>query len=408
MSIPIYTSSKEATTYITAITCEQMKDAEDHLREYILAWLDTAMRGDKNAFDLSLGLLHTVQQVYTFNNAQKCLDYLRSITEQRAFLVLSCTISDQHLDEFLALPQLEYIYLFGREAILKKEHSKVVEVTSIQNLYNRLNRDARSSTEEDNDTDFASLQSNSAATSTQGDEGDARIFIFYQFIIEILLRLPKTTDIKEQFISFCMEKTNDNLAQQNIFIEFMRNYKPNEAISWYTKPCFLHKLLNRTCRLGNIKDMFKLAFFMTDLYAQLKDLHDENFDWYKDEVDVYRGKLMSTMEFEKLKASIGDLVVTKSFLSTTSERDVALPYSGVGSEDHNVVPALLHMKINKRRNETKPFAFIRYQSSVRSDDEVLVSIGTVFRIDGEKEEVVFRIDYSAGICFFDLSLEWCS
>jgi hypothetical protein len=135
--------------------------------------------------------------------------------------------------------------------------------------------------------------------------------------------------------------------------------------------------------------MFKLAFFMTDLYAQLKDLHDENFDWYNDEVDVYRGKLMSTMEFEKLKASIGDLIVTKSFLSTTSERDVALPYSGVASEDHNVVPALLHMKINKRRNETKPFAFIRYQSSVRSDDEVLVSIGTVFRIDGEKEQVSF-------------------
>jgi hypothetical protein len=150
--------------------------------------------------------------------------------------------------------------------------------------------------------------------------------------------------------------------------------------------------------------MFKLAFFMTDLYAQLKDLHDENFDWYNDEVDVYRGKLMSTMEFEKLKASIGDLVVTKSFLSTTSEREVALPYSGVGTKDHNVVPALLHMKINKRRNETKPFAFIRYQSSVRSDDEVLVSIGTVFRIDGEKEEVVFRIDYCAGICFFRSSL----
>ncbi len=247
----------------------------------------------------------------------------------------------------------------------------------------------QSSTEEDNDTDFASLQSNSAATSTQGDEGDARIFIFFQFIIEILLRLPETTDIKEQFISFCMEKTNDNLAQQKIFQEFIQSYDPDDAISWYTRPCFLHKLLNRTCRLGNIKDMFKLAFFMTDLYAQLKDLHDENSDSYKAEVDVYRGKLMSTMEFEKLKASIGDLVVTKSFLSTTSERDVALPYSGVGSEDHNVVPALLHMKINKRRNETKPFAFIRYHSSVRSDDEVLVSIGTVFRIDGEKEQVSF-------------------
>jgi hypothetical protein len=54
MSVPNYPSSKESTTYITAITCEQMKDAEDLLREYILAWLDLAMHGDTNAFDLSL------------------------------------------------------------------------------------------------------------------------------------------------------------------------------------------------------------------------------------------------------------------------------------------------------------------------------------------------------------------
>jgi hypothetical protein len=143
--------------------------------------------------------------------------------------------------------------------------------------------------------------------------------------------------------------------------------------------------------------MFQLAFFMTDLYAQLKDLHNENFDWYNDEINVYRGKLMTKVKFEKLKSSIGDLVVTKSFLSTTSERDVALPYSGVGTKDENVVPALLHMKINKRRSETKPFAFIRYHSSVRSDDEVLVSIGTVFRIDGENEKVVIRIGPHASV-----------
>ncbi len=52
---------------------------------------------------------------------KKCLDYLHLIREQRAFLVLCYTINEQLLDEFLALPQLEYIYLFGREAILKKK-----------------------------------------------------------------------------------------------------------------------------------------------------------------------------------------------------------------------------------------------------------------------------------------------
>jgi hypothetical protein len=45
---------------------------------------------------------------------------------------------------------------------------------------------------------------------------------------------------------------------------------------------------------------------------------------------------------------------------------------------------------------------------VRFDDEVLVSIGTVFRIGGEKEEVVFGIDYCAGVFLSIFSLEWCS
>ncbi|CAF5060249.1 unnamed protein product, partial [Rotaria socialis] len=68
-------------------------------------------------------------------------------------------------------------------------------------------------------------------------------------------------------------------------------------------------------------------------------------------------------EFKKLAASIGDLVVTKSFLSTTTKREVAAMYSGRGTLDPEMVPAILHMKIDARRNETKPFAYIRYYSN---------------------------------------------
>jgi hypothetical protein len=387
LGLKMTTNSSEATTYITAITCAQMKEAEDSFHDYILAWLDRAMDDGKSALDISLGLLYTVQQVFTFNDAKKCFDYLSSVIDKRAFLVLSCTIDDQLLNDFLALPQLEYIYVFGTETILKKEHSKLVEVTSVHNLYSRLSRQSRAGTYEDNDTDFASLESNLVVKSIQDLDGDAQVFIFYQFLIEILLRLPKTSAIEEQFISFCKEKTNDNSAQQQIFEEFIKSYKSDDAISWYTRPCFLHKLLNRTCRLGNIKDMFKLAFFMIDLNAQLKNLHDEYFDYYNEYVHAYRGRPMSTMEFEKLQASIGDLVVTKSFLSATTEEDVARMYSGADTPNPDFVPAILHMKISKQRNETKPFAFTRYHSNVRADDEILISMGTVFRIADEKCEV---------------------
>lgn len=384
-------SSSEATTYVTKITCEQMKNAEDYLQEYILAWLDTAIDDDGSTLDVSLGLLRTIQQVTTFNNSKKCLEYLSSINEKRAFLILSCTIDQNLLSDFIALPQLEYIYVFGKETILKKEQSKLVEVTNIQTLYSHLSGNSRYSTEEENDTDFASLTSEATAKSIQDFNGDARIFIFYQLLIEILLRLPKTPEIREQFFSFCMEKTNDNRAQQMIFQKRMEDYTPDQAISWYTDTSFFHKLLNRTCRLGNIKDMFKLAFFMVDLNAQLKILHDEYFDYYTEQVHVYRGRPMSTVEFNKLQNSIGDLVVTKSFLSTTMEKDVACFYSGAGTQKPDFVPAVLHMIINKQRNETKSFARVRYSSQIRADDEVLISIGTIFRIIEQNHEVIVQI-----------------
>jgi hypothetical protein len=384
-------SSSEATTYVMTITDKQMENAENYLQEYVLAWLDTAMNNDNNKFNVSLGLLRAIQQVSTFKNVQKCLEYLSSITEKRAFLILSCKIDQNLLDDFIALSQLEYIYTFGDETILKNEQSKLVEVTSIQSLYSHLSRNSRLNTEEENDTDFASLTSETTVKSIQDFNGDARIFIFYQLLIEILLRLPKTPEVREQFFSFCMEKTNDNLAQQKIFQKRMENYKPDQAILWYTDTSFLHKLLNRTCRLGNIIDMFKLAFFMVDLNAQLKIVHHKYFDSYTEQVHVYRGRPMSTVEFSKLQNSIGDLVVTKSFLSTTTKRDVACFYSGVGTQKPDFVPAILHMIINKQRNETKSFARVRYDSQVSEDDEVLISIGTIFRVTKQNQEVIIHI-----------------
>lgn len=380
-------SSSEATTYITAIKNTQMEDAEEYFQGYIPAWLDTAMNNDQNTFSVCLGTLRTLQHVHKFNDGKECYEFLCSIIDKRAFLILSCQIDDQLLNDFMALPQLEYIYQFGDEAMQKREQSKLVEVVSVQALYEHLSQHSRYTTEEDNDTDFASLSSSATVRSIEDLNEDARIFIFYQLLIEILLRLPQTSQIRDQFYSFCMEKTSDNSAQRGIFQRRMENYTAEQAIPWYTGTCFLHKLLNRTCRLGNIKDMFKLAFYMADLNAQLKILHNEYYYSFSEKMHVYRGRSMSKIEYEKLKNSIGDLVVTKSFLSTTTRRHVASFYAGTGAQGPDSVPAILHLIINKHRNETKSFARLLYNSEIRSDDEVLISIGTVFRIIDRNEEV---------------------
>ena len=39
-------ASSEATTYIIAITCDQVKNAEDYLQKYEITWIDTAIDND--------------------------------------------------------------------------------------------------------------------------------------------------------------------------------------------------------------------------------------------------------------------------------------------------------------------------------------------------------------------------
>jgi hypothetical protein len=381
--------SKERTTYVTEIPYVEMKRAEDLLDNYILVWLEPALADSKSSFPVSIGLQTSVRDVRTFNDVEKCLSYLATITEKRVFLVLSFQIDDAQLQRFQHLSHIELIYAFGWDSIFRPEQSKLVHVTTIQELISRVSSDIRSH-EGDNDTDFASL-GNDTAQVLQGFQaaGDAKVFIFYQLVLEVLLHYPKTPAIKQQFISFCTEINQEKDSELRTLDEFLKTYDPSQAIKWYTRPCFLHRIFNRSCRIGDIKSMFKLVFFMTDLYARLKFLHERNFDLFQERIYVYRGRPMSTSEFNRFQDSIGDLVVTKSFLSTTTEYDVARMYSGGYSQVPGITPAILKMKINKQRNESKPFAYIREESSVPHDDEILLPIGMVFRLTELNSRVYF-------------------
>ena len=380
-------SSKERSTYITEIPREGMKIAEDSLDDHILVWLEPDLTNETSNLHVSLGLQTSARQVITFDDAQKCFDHLAKVPEQRVFLVLSFKIDDTQLQHFQCLSNIEYIYAFGWDAIFKQEQSKLVLVTNIPQLISRLSSDVRAS-QGDEDTDFVSLENVGFQSSPEFKmTGDAKLFIFYQLVLEILLRYPKTPEIKEQFISFCTDMIQGIPEEIKTWNEFLNTYNPSVAIRWYTRPCFLHRIFNHSCRIGDIKSMFKLVFFMTDLYARLRYLHRCHFDLFSAHIYVYRGRPMSTGEFEKFTKSIGNLVVTKSFVSTTTNYDVARIYAGGYSEVSGILPAILKMKIDKQRNESKPFCYIRGESNVEDDDEVLMSIGMVFYLAEHSENV---------------------
>ncbi|CAF1374886.1 unnamed protein product [Didymodactylos carnosus] len=92
---------------------------------------------------------------------------------------------------------------------------------------------------------------------------------------------------------------------------------------------------------------------------------------------LYRGQTMNNDEFEKLKNNVGGFVSVNSFMSTTTNRHVAVAF--VGNKSSLMKYVLFEININIHL-DTKPFASIVHLSTFQTEDEILFSMGTVFRI----------------------------
>jgi tetratricopeptide (TPR) repeat protein len=89
------------------------------------------------------------------------------------------------------------------------------------------------------------------------------------------------------------------------------------------------------------------------------------------------------MELEQLKNSVGDLIAMTSFVSTTKNREVAIQYAGYGEHSADHKPVIFETCIDESvvGDEQLPFADISHVSHFKEEDEVLLCMSTVMRID---------------------------
>ncbi|CAF1367926.1 unnamed protein product [Rotaria sordida] len=167
-------------------------------------------------------------------------------------------------------------------------------------------------------------------------------------------------------------------AEKNL-INFEKNYKSSEALKFYTNDSFLYRLFNRAFRTENIDLLFIFRFFLADMYKHLQKLHSEQF---RDKLlrTVFRGQVMTGSEFNSIKNNIGHLMSVNTFFSTTITRDVTEMYSGSG-EDAKMLFVLYEIEVHTTRSMIKrPFASINELSQFSDEDEVVFSVGSMFRI----------------------------
>ena len=180
----------------------------------------------------------------------------------------------------------------------------------------------------------------------------------------------------EKFAQLSREGYKENKGELATIDEFEQSYNPTRALRWYTRQSFLFRVLNKALRVQNLDLLFLLRFFITDLQQQLLKNQPTQT------LHLYRAQLVTKDELQTLRKAVGGFLMFNSFLSTTIDRDISLAFLDTmdTSDEYGMQRVLFEIDADPNLDGIQPFANIIWLSFCFGQQEVLMMIGSIFRI----------------------------
>jgi tetratricopeptide (TPR) repeat protein len=359
------------------------------LENFLLIWLDVNLDDvtDDECQTTVDQLRAVVNSINTFSDVNHCVDFLSDIKDEKAFMIISGSLGQQIVSYIHGLPQLHSIYVYcaskTRHEEWAKDWSKIKGVfTQIGPICESLKQSIHECEQNFISLSFVTANEVSGQNLDQLDQS----FMYTQILKEILFEIQYTDQAVKDLISFCREQYAGNQNELSIIDGFERNYRRKTPIWWYTYPSFVHSMLNRALRTHEVDSIIKMGFFIQDLHRQIEQLHKEQSnDEQKRSFTVYRGQGLSKQDFEKLIRAKGGLMSFNSFLSTSKKRKISLEFAQDALNNLETIGILFKMIIEPA-NISTPYAVIDDVSYFSSEQEILFSMHTIFRI-GEIKEI---------------------
>jgi tetratricopeptide (TPR) repeat protein len=218
---------------------------------------------------------------------------------------------------------------------------------------------------------------------------DQASFLWYRQMHEFMVTLENDDDkkAKEEMINRCREQYKEKLTMQLKIDEFsyqsMADNK-EKAIFWYTDNSFMHHCTNSVLRKENISQVYSYRYIIKLICQHLKGLHKPFIDEYKNEkqknsLRIYRGQHLKLEHIKLLKKNIKNLISLNGFVSTSRNRDIAMQFIRDRYED-GLEPVLFKIEVDMTSEHSVAFADISKFSRYPEEEEVLLSIGSVFQV----------------------------
>ncbi|CAF1347851.1 unnamed protein product [Rotaria sordida] len=376
----------------------------EKLENFELIWLNKMFHYTDKYFEAKLQLQHITSYLKPFFDVNDCFDYIINSDIDHIILLISIDSFDESniLNKANELIQITFLYVITSSLSLNNDvflnNNRAVLVNE-QDLLVKLIDDVRYCTE--NMTKFNIFTSPIESGKSSKDlTKQAAKFMWFQYILEILLCVPEQNAAKQELIEFCRSCYVNNQTEQDKITDFELNYRSDKAIKWYTRDSFLFRIINKVLRAENIDCIYKLRYILADIYTQLLELHCDylqcllDLELFPYVLKVYRGQLMSVRELDQLRRNTGHYISMNTFLSTSSDREVSVMFSGEGARRPQLESVLFEIEI-QTDTCSLPYADIQKSSWNPGEEEILLALGAIFRIDSvESQDNIWIIKLS--------------
>ncbi|CAF0727037.1 unnamed protein product [Adineta steineri] len=378
-----YNSSASNTTVTTTSTRERMA------QNYMLVWVDASIDQTNNDCQNTLTQLRAVSNnVIMCNQPNECMQFFDKFNGENVFVITSASLGEHLVPEIHGMPKLEAIYIFSENISYHQEWTKHwKKIKGIHNDIKDICDVLKAGVKQVNqDSISISFVTTNEAVYSENLNQLEPTYMYTQIFKEILLEMDHNHNRAVKVLAvYYREFYHDNMAQLNIIDDFEHSYHREQAIWWYTRDCFTYEMLNRALRTLDANTIINMGFFIHDLHQQIHGLHIQQLPSYGGKpFIVYRGQGLLRSDFDKLKKTTGGLMSFNNFLSTSNDQDVSLLFAESASGNPDMMGILFIMTVDPRISSA-PFASIKDVSYYKTEEEILFSMHTVFRIGAIKQ-----------------------
>ena len=356
------------------------------IQNFCLIWLDSDIDevNNEDCINTITKLRQVVNTVKTFTNVNECINFITDVEDEKIFMISSGSLGQLIIPIVHDKSQMSMFYIFCKN---ETSHDKwtqqwfkvkgvYIDITSICEAVKEAAQDC-----DQNMVSISLVKKTNEISNQNLDELD-QSFMYTQLLKEILLTIDFEQIHIDEYLTYCREQFSSNNTELKNIKKFESEYRRHQPIWWYTYNCFLYSMLNRALRMMEVDLIIKMGFFVRDLHMHIAALHLEQYgkQHHSNSFIVYRGQGLSEIDLDQITKTNGGLLSFNNFLSTSKNRNVSLEFAERTFATSSLMGVLFVIQIDTSILST-PFANVRDVSVYQTEEEILFSMHSIFRIE---------------------------